>query len=82
VKVDHPPGGSKDVADAVAGVVQNIVTHTRAGTVGMKVVSGNSTVSNLSNAQEAEMRKKEKQLEFLQKIQDKEDAFWNSGIFN
>lgn len=81
-KVDHPPGGSKDVSDAVAWVVQNIVMHTRAGSVGLRVVSGNATITNMSLAQEEEMRKKVKQLEFLQKLQDKEDAFLNSGIFN
>lgn len=81
-KVDHPPGWSKDVSDAVAGVVQNIIEHTRAGSVGMRVSAGNSTVTNYTNAQEAEIRKKEKQLEFLQRIQDKQDAFLNQGIFN
>ena len=27
VKVDHPPGGSKDVADAVAGAVSEAVSE-------------------------------------------------------
>lgn len=27
-KVDHPPKGSKDVADAVAGVIANIAENT------------------------------------------------------
>ena len=31
VKVDHPIGGSKDCADAVAGVVYNIFENTHAG---------------------------------------------------
>lgn len=29
LKVDHPPGGSKDCADAIAGVVHNLMNSTR-----------------------------------------------------
>jgi hypothetical protein len=40
-KVDHPPKGSKDVADAVAGVNHNIVeNHQRFGRIQAQIVRG------------------------------------------
>jgi hypothetical protein len=40
-KVDHPPKGSKDVVDAVAGCVHNVIeNHKRQGGVQAKIVRG------------------------------------------
>lgn len=34
-KIDHPPKGSKDVADAVCGAVYSVIEHTGSGEMGM-----------------------------------------------
>lgn len=53
MKVDHPPNGSKDCADAICGAVFNVITHTGFGGMGVQAVgvTTHSVVGNhLGNA--------------------------------
>jgi len=56
-KVDHPPSGSKDVADAICGVAY-MVLEKGANELGMSVVSTNSQADNAPLSERAEYYKR------------------------
>ena len=73
-KVDHPPGGSKDMADALAGVCWLIQEHTPVNMMQMKIVGSNDDTP-LALKQHMGMKAKEKEIEAKQRILDKQEGF-------
>ena len=74
-KVDHPPGGSKDVADAVCGAVYMAIEKS-GGEIGMiqsdsaKLPETEPTPNNTSLAQKKELDAKSKHYQQLQEMLD------------
>ena len=64
-KIDHPPGGSKDVSDAVCGAVYSVISNTT-GEIGMS----NATYSGGPPPPQAAVSEKEKYYRELQQLQE------------
>lgn len=67
IKVDHPEGGSKDVSDAVAGVVFDIHEHTPANTMGVATVVDPAS-HNVALDQHQKLKAKEDEIRMKQEI--------------
>jgi len=75
IKVDHPINWSKDVADAVAGVVANINEYTHSGDLWVR-----NSMSNMTEKEKYDlaMAKKAKEYAMLQKMVDRQDEIMNA----
>ena len=83
IKVDHNPGGSKDVTDALAWVVMNIVNEVKGSGLRMQMWwdPGELYGGNKALQQEAEIRKKQEHYQRLERITQKQtDAANKFGL--
>lgn len=69
-KVDHPPGGSADVAEAFCGCVYNVLLHTGSGSLGV-LVSGGADAKTEKGKQQQAKDASLKRLEFLRDMNAK-----------
>jgi len=84
-KIDHPPNGSKDCADAICGAVYNVITNTSnqglgfaVGDMGSAQVVSNVDSPNKSNEEELQAIR-EKEAYYRQLESDKDQGWLDDG---
>ncbi len=81
IKVDHPPGWSKDVADALAWCCFSVISKTPSWRLGLEMERPFNNLSE-SEKQVIELKQKEKQIRIQQQVVERADWLFNNTINN